>query len=143
MPRQNNGTVDSVLVLSELVIHCFRCFKVASVVISAITSCDKTAVAIAHSVNDFDFHNEMVVLTFYVQLTSFFHFSYLFLSGVLFVPPLDTMYYSTRYIPCQYLFKIFRKFFCNFPAFYLRFPASKNLYTIISRRWCGVYPLQP
>nr|DAJ42298.1 MAG TPA: hypothetical protein [Caudoviricetes sp.] len=88
MPRQNNGTVDSVLVLSELVIHCFRCFKVASVVISAITSCDKTAVAIAHSVNDFDFHNEMVVLTFYVQLTSFFHFSYLFLSGafILYLP---------------------------------------------------------
>nr|DAU91739.1 MAG TPA: hypothetical protein [Caudoviricetes sp.] len=143
MPRQNNGTVDTVFVFSEFVIHCFCCFVVASVVISAITSGDKTAVAIAHSVNDFDFHNEMVVLTFYVQLTSSFHFSYLFLSGVLFVPPLDTMYYITRYVPCQYLFKIFRKFFCIFPAFCLHFPTARIAYTIISRRWCGVYPLQP
>nr|DAH16544.1 MAG TPA: hypothetical protein [Caudoviricetes sp.] len=31
------------------------------------------------------------------------------------------MYYSISYIPCQYLFKVFRKFFCNFSALRLRF----------------------
>nr|DAV78456.1 MAG TPA: hypothetical protein [Caudoviricetes sp.] len=114
---QNNGTMYAVFVFGEFIIHRF-CFFIGtsvvfigtSVVISAVTSGDKTAIAIANSVNDFDFHNEMVVLTFYVQLTSFFHFSYLFLSGVLFYRPLTLFIiaYTTVYVKGQITF------FCDF-----------------------------
>nr|DAW64437.1 MAG TPA: KaiB domain [Caudoviricetes sp.] len=66
-----------------------------------------------------------------------------FRPGLCFVPPLDTMYYSTSCATCQHFFKIFRKFFCNFLAFCLHSTTVRIAYTIISRRWCGVYPLQP
>lgn len=55
------------------------------------------------------------------------HTRYLFLSeGFYFVPPLDTMYYITGYILCQYLFRIFRKFFLQLSSVLSAFSNRQN-----------------